>query len=697
MAVSDRSALSALSDPRRAGQRVAASLTAAAAQQDAVIAALEQWLGQLDRWQSYGRFHREVAQLLREQEELTRRTAEVGRRTLAQDLRDLGPQDAAELKIAADGQVELARRLDRALQEMEQAAGQLRPGDPVAADTIADALDQARRSAVAAEMRTTGAEIGQNQIGQAAAGQKQIVQDLQEVLDILANRQAEAARLVKRLRQLEGDLSALEERQAELRKQIDSVARPPSAVRQNEEARRELERLAGEQQVLRQEAQRLARQLERLQSATAAAAAGRAAEQMDQAGQCAAAGDRAGASGRAAEARQSLAEARRQLADRVRQAAAELAFEQMARLDDAIKHLRGQQQNALEEANRLWELERSQGNLSRAQAASVGDLARLQHALRGDTARLAKQLAGAGAFQLALGGAAGEMQDAAASLDRHQTGPPTQEPQLRALRQLDLVVEAIKPEPPAAEEAGGGPGGKGGPQAMPASGIPPVAELKLLRLLQADINSRTEKLQQAVTAAGKPTEEQTRQYNELSRRQARLADIIEQSRRELGAAAEKEDEDPLAQIARQMRESQQRIGRADSGDATQQLQRQIIEELDRLIRQARQKAGQCQPGAGQPQPAAPPAPTGQMPGKPGAAGQKPGNRPAAANSSRPPGDGRIQKAGLERTRSMMKQLWGELPEHVRQQMLQLPDEEFPPKYELLIEDYFRRLSEEKQP
>jgi hypothetical protein len=44
----------------------------------------------------------------------------------------------------------------------------------------------------------------------------------------------------------------------------------------------------------------------------------------------------------------------------------------------------------------------------------------------------------------------------------------------------------------------------------------------------------------------------------------------------------------------------------------------------------------------------------------------------------------------------MKQLWGELPEHAREQMLQLPDEEFPPKYESLIEDYFRRLSEEKQ-
>ena len=43
----------------------------------------------------------------------------------------------------------------------------------------------------------------------------------------------------------------------------------------------------------------------------------------------------------------------------------------------------------------------------------------------------------------------------------------------------------------------------------------------------------------------------------------------------------------------------------------------------------------------------------------------------------------------------MKQLWGELPQRDREQMLQLPVEEFLPEYELLIEDYFRRLSEEK--
>ena len=50
---------------------------------------------------------------------------------------------------------------------------------------------------------------------------------------------------------------------------------------------------------------------------------------------------------------------------------------------------------------------------------------------------------------------------------------------------------------------------------------------------------------------------------------------------------------------------------------------------------------------------------------------------------------------MDEMRAMMKQLWGELPEHARQQMLQSPIEEFPPKYQSLIEAYFRRLAEEK--
>ena len=44
---------------------------------------------------------------------------------------------------------------------------------------------------------------------------------------------------------------------------------------------------------------------------------------------------------------------------------------------------------------------------------------------------------------------------------------------------------------------------------------------------------------------------------------------------------------------------------------------------------------------------------------------------------------------------MVKALWGHLPERSREQMLQSFSDEFLPKYELEIEQYYRRLSEEQ--
>ena len=44
---------------------------------------------------------------------------------------------------------------------------------------------------------------------------------------------------------------------------------------------------------------------------------------------------------------------------------------------------------------------------------------------------------------------------------------------------------------------------------------------------------------------------------------------------------------------------------------------------------------------------------------------------------------------------MMKDVWGQLPERAREQMLQSPPEKFLPKYELLIEKYYQRLAEEQ--
>jgi len=508
-------------------RRVAESLASAGAHQDQVIAALEQLLDQLARWDDYRRFHREISQVLRDQQELSQRTAEVGRRTLTKDLKDLRPQELADLKVLASRQLELGRQLDRIQQAMQRTSSQLQQSDPLAAQTVADALDEARRRAISGQMRSAGGQVDRNQIGQATRGQAQIARDLQEVLDILANRrQHELVRLIEKLKEAEEDLADVQRRQTEVQNEMQRAAAEPDDA-QN---RRRLEQLARKQEQLQRETEQMARRLQRLLAEQAARTTGQAAGQMGRAGQCAAGGNCQGAAQHAAEAKKNLEQARQQLAQRRQQAEAELAGERLARLEDTLKQLRTRQQNVLDETLRYDGLPR----LSRAQAAGLRDLARQQELLQSETVRMADQLIRSGAFHLALSGAARDMGRAAELLGQRQTGPPTQEAEQHALGRLDLLLEALKPEPPEPEQennggnGAGGAGGAGGAkgQGGAAEAAQALAELKLLRLLQEEINLRTRQLHEAVAAAENVTPEQQRRYAELSREQGQLADLV---------------------------------------------------------------------------------------------------------------------------------------------------------------------------
>ena len=198
---------------------------------------------------------------------------------------------------------------------------------------------------------------------------------------------------------------------------------------------------------------------------------------------------------------------------------------------------------------------------------------------------------------------------------------------------------------------------------------------------------------------GEPIDEIDRELGGIDRRGIprdaiieRPEDFQERLQRELGAAAESEDDPQLLSIARRMRDAQGRIDRADSGPGTQMLQAGIVADLDRLIDEARRIARQGQ--SDQSQDVTSRSPTGQRQPQPG--GRQPSQRPASESEQRTERgeepDGRPTPEALG---EMIKNLWGELPEHARQQMLQTPVEEFLPKYQHLIEAYFRRLSEQQ--
>jgi len=679
--------------PSAADAATAASLGRGLTGQDEVIASLEAMLAQLRQWDDYRRFHRDVAQLLREQADVGRSTAEIGRLTLTRELKDLTPQETADLAVLAARQLDLARRLDRIQQEMGQAAAELRQGDPLAADMLADALDEAQRLALAAAMRSAAALVEENRIGRAAETHKQVLAGLQEVLDVLANRrQQELSRLVRKLAEAEEELRAIQQQQERLHNELAAAGSPAEKGPAGEDLRA----LGRRQEALRDATERLARRLERLLAEQAGRVAQRAAGEMSQAGQAAARQDRGAATRGAEAAQKSLAEAVGLLAGRRLQAQAELALEQLARLQDALKHLGGRQRQVLDQTRQI-EATRQRGPSGRAEAAGLRDLARLEQSLQAQAAGLAEGMAAAAAFHTVLVGVAGEMGHAADALQRGQTGPAAQQPQQDALARLDLILQALEPEKPGAEPSGGGDGT--GQAGTPPGGVQTLSEIKLLKLLQEDINLRTEKLSAPPAAAGQPGDEHRKLLGQLSEEQGRLADLVLRLAPP-ESKQKQEPEEPLVSVGREMREVQTRMSQNDAGPVTRHLQQQIVSDLDRLMEEARKSAGQplrgTEPKTAGRTPTGPPAPSPQP--KPSSkGGTQPGQASATESNpeiKRKPEDRQAELLKLQR--GLLKPGSGiELPPRMRDSMYELPAEEVLPQYEVLTEEYFRRLSEPK--
>ncbi len=500
------------------------NLAAAAEHQNEVVESLEQLLGDLNQWDTYRRFHREIGQLQRDQQALQRETAETGQKTLTKSQQDLTKQEAADLEKLATRQTEVARQLEQTQQRMAELANKLRQNDPVAADTLQDAIQHAQEKATSGKLREASKNVGKNQIGQAAQQQEQAGRDIEQMLDILSQRREhELGRLVKKLREAEQQLDQLRKQQAGLRKKLAEAEQKPN----DEQRKQELERLTREQRELQQQAERFARQLQRLQADQASRAATRGGAKMGQAGQQAQQGDAAAAGKQAEEAMKDLEEAAQQLAERRKQAEQDLANEQASQIQDLVKNIIGQQERLLTETKQYDDQQAANGRLTRAQSQSVQDLSRQQSGVSDETTGLAAKLTGE-AFKLAIDGAAREMTRAAERLGERDVSATTQRHQQLALSRARRLLAAFADDDDKNQEqkenqggAGGGDGDEGqqGPQVS-------LAELKLLKLLQEDLNERSRSLEEQAAKLKVASPDVQREYVELGQEQGRLADLL---------------------------------------------------------------------------------------------------------------------------------------------------------------------------
>lgn len=514
-----------------AAGRTGAPLAAVARHQQEVIDTLDRLTASLAESESYRRFHREISTLRRQQQDIQQDAREQGRRMLTKELGKLSAQERADLEKLAARQLDLAREFDKIQQRMQRAADNAASDnaaghDPLSAGSVSDALAQSRELGLSQRMHESGREIAANRFGQAIEAEQQINEGLGEMLDILANRREhELDRLVKKLREAGERLSELRQEQQGLQKKWRAAADESDKAAR----RRQLERLTRQQQQTAAATQRLARSLERLQAERAGQKASQGRASMERAGAQGQQDQAAAAAEAADQADRDLEEAERELAKRLAQAEADLAEEQMTRLEDVLTAILDGERKLLEETRHYAEVERSQGELTRPQAISVGDLAKQQQAIALDTAGVTKKLT-TPVFHFAFTQAAEQMRRAAGLLENRQTAAPTQQAEARAIDLIAHAVEALKPaageQPQKPAEQEGEENGQAGQQNGGGDPAQILAEMKLLKWMQEDVNARTKALAETHRNDGALTPEAQSEYRELSRQQGVIAELI---------------------------------------------------------------------------------------------------------------------------------------------------------------------------
>jgi hypothetical protein len=242
------------------------------------------------------------------------------------------------------------------------------------------------------------------------------------------------------------------------------------------------------------------------------------------------------------------------------QPARTLSDEKRRKLLDQVRALLDRQKAAAAEANRIQEKVLADKGWERPVLTSYVDLADRERVLATEARTLAdREFAPLPVFASMLQEAGRSMDRAARRAedrvrDARDADPGTAfDPELEAAndarvrrpldlatRRLEQLLAALHPDEPKKKEAGGkGAKKSGGGAGQPPSGpqgqgdmIPPLAQLKALRALQAELNERTAAFAQAHPDPAKFTDDEREELKELEDAQRQITALFEQLAKE---------------------------------------------------------------------------------------------------------------------------------------------------------------------
>lgn len=486
--------LDALTQTAASPEARAAAAKGAGEAQAAVEEELSALANLLDRGQDSWALRRELEKLLTEQRQLRAQTQAAGEGTRGLAAENLTQAQREDMERLARRQQDAARRSDALVESLQQRANALRAGDPAQADAMQAAAARAQREQLGDAQRRAGEQIQKNQTAQATQLQEQAEQAIENVLEELDKAESKQEEALRRLL-------------ADLAESIEMLV-----ATQDRELKRLAEAVAGvvpsdldagmialNQNTLsvRDKAEEGARGAAKL-----LALLGAAAEAQGEGVASLRATDFAVAETHERTSLQKLTDALGEARKLEDDAQERDAAEKRAELRKVYTESLEAQAGILAETKPLLgeELTRKQ----RSEARAIGDQQLLLREQLSQMRSQTQDIADAVLFSFAHDRLDEAMASAAAPLREGQSPAIVGFHQNSALRTLQALVKALAEEPKDSdfreeEGSGDGGGGGGGGQAPPL--VPPIAELKLLRALQAEAGELTRALSDAGTAA----------------------------------------------------------------------------------------------------------------------------------------------------------------------------------------------------
>jgi len=512
-------------------QELQQSLSAAGAAQDEVIATVERLVADLSGSADFSRHVRELSQLHIDQIAHERTTrAEIGIGTMPLELNELTRDQRANLNKASAGEDSIARRFENILLGMRQMAESLDLQDAKSSDTLKDAIALAERQQISSHMQDATRALAANRVNRALDLERQVAAELEQMLKFLRHQGPTGADRLDEMRQAQEKLQSLRAQLTALREQ---AAR---AASQGPTAAAEREQLGQRQDELRREIERLSRELERLKAGGAGASANQSASALNNRppgeDPSAAAPPKPGTDEELKQAEQKLDAAATELAEARAQAELDLALEFINRFRGELEEMIASQQKLIVDTEELDGALRANRIAADLAANQLTQLEARERELLQTAVEQRELLMGLAAVRISLQDAERRLASAVDLLAAKNSGIVTQQAERHALARLEAMLEAFaqtaaeaQKKPEGGNRRGGGNQGQPPPQRRPAFEL---LEVKMLRILQIELNQRTAAHQIRLAADGQANAQRAdlvRESLELAAEQQRLAEL----------------------------------------------------------------------------------------------------------------------------------------------------------------------------